>query len=273
MKRIMPRARGVADRIRKRTSHITVVVAERGVARQAGSCVTKGDFLWARRYTRSGCDWGSSKIGTAGGTPDKKEYAELLHEDLEIRRRIKERFYTAGISKVEIERAANRAKVTIHTARPGMVIGKGGAEVDRLRKELEQRTGKQLQINIVEVKRPELDAQLVAENIAFQLETAGLVPPGDEAGPSSGPCAWAPWASRSGFRSARRRGDRPRPSGRRKDRFPSTRCGRISTTVSPRPRRPTGKSASRFGFTKAKCCRKRAVSPSSRKRKGAYTRC
>jgi ribosomal protein S3, bacterial type len=100
----------------------------------------------------------------------KKEYAELLHEDLEIRRRIKERFYTAGISKVEIERAANRAKVTIYTARPGMVIGKGGAEVDRLRKELEERTGKQLQINIVEVKRPELDAQLVAENIAFQLE-------------------------------------------------------------------------------------------------------
>ncbi len=100
----------------------------------------------------------------------QKEYAELLHEDLEIRRRIKERFYTAGISKVEIERAANRAKVTIHTARPGMVIGKGGAEVDRLRKELERQTGKQLQINIVEVKRPELDAQLVAENIAFQLE-------------------------------------------------------------------------------------------------------
>src|SRR5690606_12279339 len=65
---------------------------------------------------------------------------------------------------------ANRAKVTIYTARPGMVIGKGGAEVDRLRKELEERTGKQLQINIVEVKRPELDAQLVAENIAFQLE-------------------------------------------------------------------------------------------------------
>jgi len=100
----------------------------------------------------------------------RREYAELLHEDLEIRRRIKERFFTAGVSKVEIERAANRAKVTIHTARPGMVIGKGGAEVDKLRKELEQKTGKQLQINIVEVKRPELDAQLVAENVAFQLE-------------------------------------------------------------------------------------------------------
>jgi len=101
---------------------------------------------------------------------NRKEYADLLHEDLEIRNRIKKRFFTAGVSKVEIERAANRAKITIHTARPGMVIGKGGQEVDRLRKELEQQTGKQLQINIVEIKRPELDAQLVAENIAFQLE-------------------------------------------------------------------------------------------------------
>lgn len=101
---------------------------------------------------------------------NKKEYADLLHEDIVIRRYIKRRFYTAGVSKVEVERAANRAKITIHTARPGMVIGKGGQEVDRLRKELESMTGKQLQINIVEVKVAELDAQLVAENIAFQLE-------------------------------------------------------------------------------------------------------
>ena len=101
---------------------------------------------------------------------NKRNYADLLHEDLEIRKLIKERFYTAGISKVEIERAANRCKVTVHTSRPGMVIGKGGAEVDKLRKDLEKLGGKQYQINIVEVKTPETDAQLVAENIAFQLE-------------------------------------------------------------------------------------------------------
>ncbi|MFS8523357.1 MAG: 30S ribosomal protein S3 [Limnochordales bacterium] len=101
---------------------------------------------------------------------NKREYADLLHEDLELRKHIKERFYTAGVSRVEIERAANRVKLTIHAARPGMVIGKGGAEVDRLRKDLEQMTGKQIQINIIEIKVPELDAQLVAENIAFQLE-------------------------------------------------------------------------------------------------------
>lgn len=101
---------------------------------------------------------------------NKKEYADLLHEDLLIRHHVKQRFFTAGVSQIEIERAANRAKVTIHTARPGMVIGRGGQEVDRLRKDLEELTSKQLQINIVEIKRPELDAQLVAENVAFQLQ-------------------------------------------------------------------------------------------------------
>lgn len=101
---------------------------------------------------------------------NKKEYADLLHEDLLIRHYIKQRFFTAGVSTIELERAANRVKVIIHTARPGMVIGKGGQEVDRVRRELEAMTGKQVQINIVEIKVPELDAQLVAENIAFQLQ-------------------------------------------------------------------------------------------------------
>lgn len=101
---------------------------------------------------------------------NKREYADLLHEDLRIREHVKDRFFTAGISRVEIERAANRVKLIIHAARPGMVIGRGGQEVDRLRKDLEQETGRQIQVNILEIKTPELDAQLVAENIAFQLE-------------------------------------------------------------------------------------------------------
>ena len=101
---------------------------------------------------------------------NKLDYADLLHEDLEIKRLIKQRFYQAGISKTEIERAANRAKVTIHTGRPGMVIGRGGTEVDKLRKDLEAMTGRQVQVNIVEVKTPETNAQLVAESIAFALE-------------------------------------------------------------------------------------------------------
>ncbi|NLL47405.1 MAG: 30S ribosomal protein S3 [Firmicutes bacterium] len=101
---------------------------------------------------------------------NKLDYADLLHEDLEIKRLIKQRFFQSGIAKTEIERAANRAKVTIHTGRPGMVIGRGGTEVDKLRKDLEAMTGRQVQVNIVEVKTPETNAQLVAESIAFALE-------------------------------------------------------------------------------------------------------
>lgn len=100
----------------------------------------------------------------------EKDYATLLHEDLEIRRFIKKKIFNSGVARIEIERAANRIKVTIHTARPGMVIGRGGTEVEKLRKSLESMTDKQVSLNIAEVKVPDLNAQLVAENIAFQLE-------------------------------------------------------------------------------------------------------
>ncbi|MCR4443114.1 MAG: 30S ribosomal protein S3 [Peptococcaceae bacterium] len=98
-----------------------------------------------------------------------KNYTELLHEDIKIRDFIKEKLFLAGISGVEIERAANRVKVSIHTAKPGIVIGRGGAEVENLRKELEKMTGKKVSVNIIEIKKPELDSQLVAEGIAAQL--------------------------------------------------------------------------------------------------------
>jgi len=100
----------------------------------------------------------------------KKNYAALLHEDIRIRSIVKERLTHAGVSKIEIERAGQKAKVNIHTARPGIIIGKKGAEVDKLKKDLEAMTGKQMYINIQEIRRPELEAQLVAENIALQLE-------------------------------------------------------------------------------------------------------
>jgi len=98
-----------------------------------------------------------------------KNYTELLHEDIKVRKYIKEKLFLAGISSVEIERAANRVKVSIHTAKPGIVIGRGGAEVENLRKTLEKMTDKKVSVNIVEIKKPELDAQLVAEGIAAQL--------------------------------------------------------------------------------------------------------
>ncbi len=99
-----------------------------------------------------------------------RDYTELLHEDYKLRHYIKEHFYTAGISKVEIQRTGNRVRVTIHTAKPGIVIGRGGAEVEKLKADLIKMTGKNININIQEIKKPELDAQIVAENIAQQLE-------------------------------------------------------------------------------------------------------
>ncbi|MEH7383182.1 30S ribosomal protein S3 [Bacillus sp. JJ1533] len=99
-----------------------------------------------------------------------KDYADLLHEDIKVREYIAKRLKDASVSKIEIERAANRINVTVHTAKPGMVIGKGGTEVEALRKALNQLTGKRVHINILEIKRADLDATLVAENIARQLE-------------------------------------------------------------------------------------------------------
>jgi small subunit ribosomal protein S3 len=101
---------------------------------------------------------------------NKKQFSGLLLEDVDIRRFVKKKLHQAGISIIHIERTVNRVKVTIHTAKPGIVIGRGGTEVEILRKELEKLTGKQINVNIVEIKVPELDAQMVAENIAYQLE-------------------------------------------------------------------------------------------------------
>ena len=100
----------------------------------------------------------------------EKEYADLLHEDLRLRSFIKKRLYHAGLSKIEIERAANKAKINIYTSRPGIVIGKKGAEIDKLKSELSGLTECEVYLNIHEVRRPDLDGQLVAENVALQLE-------------------------------------------------------------------------------------------------------
>ncbi len=100
----------------------------------------------------------------------EKEYPKYVFEDHKIRSFVKNRVYHAGISKIEIERAANRVRLKIHTARPGIVIGKKGVEIDALKKDLEKMTRRPVLIDISEVRRPEIDAQLVAENVASQLE-------------------------------------------------------------------------------------------------------
>lgn len=109
-------------------------------------------------------DWSSKWFA------DKKDFADLLVEDNEIRKLVKKEVYLAGVSEIKIERASNKIKVTIETAKPGMVIGRQGAGVEVLRNKLEKLTDKQVIINVEEVKRPDLDAQLVAESIAASLE-------------------------------------------------------------------------------------------------------
>ena len=100
----------------------------------------------------------------------KKGYSAQLLEDIEIRKDIKAKLYHAGVSRIEIERAGQKIRVIIHTARPGIIIGKKGSEVEKLRKDIELVSGKQVSVDIKEIRKPEIDAQLVAENIALQLE-------------------------------------------------------------------------------------------------------
>jgi small subunit ribosomal protein S3 len=100
----------------------------------------------------------------------EKDYANLLHEDIVLKKDLKKRFAHAGVSRVEVERAANKLKISIDTSRPGIIIGRKGQEVDKLKQEIQKKTGKEVFINIQEILKPELDAQLVAESVALQLE-------------------------------------------------------------------------------------------------------
>jgi small subunit ribosomal protein S3 len=99
-----------------------------------------------------------------------RDYAKLLHEDLKLKRELKKRFAHAGVSRIDVERAANKLKIDIHTSRPGIIIGRKGAEVDKLKEEVKRRTSREVFINIQEIQKPELDAQLIAESVAMQLE-------------------------------------------------------------------------------------------------------
>ncbi|MBT3764753.1 MAG: 30S ribosomal protein S3 [Rhodospirillaceae bacterium] len=99
-----------------------------------------------------------------------ENYSDLLHEDLKIREMLKSRLSQAGVSRIVIERPAKKARITIHSARPGVVIGKKGADIEKLRTDISAMTGSDVHLNIVEIRKPEIDAQLVAENIASQLE-------------------------------------------------------------------------------------------------------
>ena len=161
LKRFRPRAQGRGYRINKRTSHITVIVSDE----------TQGkDPLVGQKVNPHGFRLGITTDFKSRWYADKL-YKDYVAEDVAIRRMLQRGMERAGISKVEIERTRDRVRVDIHTARPGIVIGRRGAEADRIRGDLEKLTSKQIQLNILEVKNPEIDAQLVAQGVAEQLSS------------------------------------------------------------------------------------------------------
>ena len=168
MKRFRPRAQGRAGRINKRTSHITVVVAPK-----PAKATKRRQSLMGQKVNPHGFRLGITTEHRsrwfADSTKEGQRYRDYVKEDVAIRKLMSKGMERAGIARVEIERTRDRVRVDIHTARPGIVIGRRGAEADRIRGELEKLTGKQVQLNILEVKNPEVEAQLVAQGIAEQL--------------------------------------------------------------------------------------------------------
>ena len=205
-KRIRPAPMGRAFRVVKRTAHLTVAVTERPCEgawrRRRGQTRRSGRAAPSRRRSRRPAgrrpgegekrrqeDNGESLRRLNYGTKSSsdgfrlgfnktwrsrwfagRDYAKLLHEDLKLRDKLKKRFAHAGVSKIEIERAANKLKIDIYTSRPGIIIGRKGTEVDKLKTEIQKQTNREVFINIQEIQKPELDAQLIGESVAMQLE-------------------------------------------------------------------------------------------------------
>ena len=193
-KRVRPAPMGRAFRVLKRTAHLTVQVSERpekvvAVGRrprrapkraraqksrsagEEGRATTKKDegVTVGQKVHPFGFRLGFNKTWRSRWYSDR-DYAKLLHEDLALRSTLKKRFAHAGVSKIETERAANKLKIDIYTSRPGIIIGRKGTEVDKLKQEIQKRTNREVFINIQEIQKPELDAQLIAESVAMQLE-------------------------------------------------------------------------------------------------------
>ena len=170
----------------------------------------------------------------------KKDFSNNLIEDYNLRKMLKEKLNTAGISRIDIQRSGAKLHVSVYTAKPGIVIGKGGAGVEALKKEVEQFTGRQVALDIMEIKNPDCDATLVAENIAQQLEKRISFRRAMKQAISRSMKAGAKGIKTSV--SGRLGGAGCRP------------CAPTSTMASARPRRPTAASASRCGSTRARCC-------------------
>jgi len=182
---------------------------------------------------------------------DSADFGRLLHEDIKIRKYIKEKLKQAGVSKVIIERPHRKCRITVHTARPGMVIGKKGADIETLRKEINKLCKDEVFVNLVEIRKPETDANLVAEDVARQLERRVSFRRAMKRAMQT-TCGWAPrvFVLRSPAASAARR-SRAR-NGIVKAAFRCTRCAPTSTTARRKPKPRTASSASSAGSSKAR---------------------
>src|SRR5690348_2826744 len=190
----------------------------------------------------------------------ERNFADYLEEDVRIRGHITNKLAHAGLSDITIRKDANEVEVNIHTARPGIVIGKSGSEVDALRRDLHRMTGKAIKVNILEIKRPELDAALVAQSIGEQLQNrvafrramkralTSAMRSGAKASRSRSPVAWAGpgW---------------PGPRATRMAVYRCTPCAPTSTTASTRPAPRSAGSASSAGSTRARSCPRATPAP------------
>ena len=167
LKRFSPRARGRAGRIEKPFANITIVVREVAARRRQG-CLERVEM--GQKINPIGLRLGVNRTWDSRWYSSKGEYGKLLHEDMKIRASLTKGLKQAAISKIVIERPHKKARINIHSARPGVVIGKKGADIEKLRKQVAKLTNSEVAINIVEVRKPEVDATLVAESIAQQLE-------------------------------------------------------------------------------------------------------
>ena len=185
---------------------------------------------------------------------NEKHFSDYLHEDTLIREHIIGRLSHAGLSDITIRKNASEVEINIHTARPGIVIGKSGSEVDQLRRDLHRITGKQVKVNILEIKRPELDARLVAQSIAEQLQNRVAFRRAMKRALTS--------AMRSGSARAASAALRcPARSSTARAGYRCTRCAPTSTTASTRPAPPSAGSASSAGSTRARSCPRATPAP------------
>ena len=170
-KRVRPAPMGRAFRVLKRSAHLTVRVSERPEKAVAKLTPAKEseEVAVGQKVHPIGFRLGFNKTWRSRWYADR-DYAKLLHEDLALRHNLKKRFAHAGVSKIETERAANKLKIDIYTSRPGIIIGRKGTEVEKLKQEIQKRTNREVFINIQEIQKPELDSQLIAESVAMQLE-------------------------------------------------------------------------------------------------------